>query len=386
MIFPRLDPTKPIRELDRNEIICFGAVPDSLAKPNILGEGNTGKIKKIVCGSNHCLILYENGELYGFGNNENGQLGLSPINQSQINELTAITINLNELAGYRIKDIAAGDIYSLILLTRNNRDYIVKFSLSKKDKYRMSLKDCQYVKIEKLPDEILNVQIERIYAHDQRQAFITANKFIYISGIDFEGFDLDEYIPITKENVAFKDLESFYMCRNSALYLDKNHNLYGIGDNTYGELGKKDMSTTKFNQINLGINKKIKIKQISNGARHILILLENGDLYCMGDNSEGQCFTYSLRLNTPTKVDCIEEKVEKIYSGETHNMIILESGRVLTWGDNFAGKLGINEESFSQTTPKQCGKLYHRNIYRACLGYQMTVIVTGRPDLFLGNN
>lgn len=33
--------------------------------------------RKIVCGSNHTILLEENGNLVGFGNNEFGQLGIS---------------------------------------------------------------------------------------------------------------------------------------------------------------------------------------------------------------------------------------------------------------------------------------------------------------------
>ena len=39
------------------------------------------QIRQIVCGGHHSFILMESGELFAFGYNDNGQLGLGDNNQ-----------------------------------------------------------------------------------------------------------------------------------------------------------------------------------------------------------------------------------------------------------------------------------------------------------------
>jgi len=99
---------------------------------------------------------------------------------------------------------------------------------------------------------------------------------------------------------------------------------------------------------------KSPIKKICSGARHLLFLLENGEVFCVGDNSAGQCcgatsncaFPIKLELNTKKRVvDC--------YAGYNHNLIILENGSVYTWGNTANGKLGYFEDKFTQETPKE---------------------------------
>lgn len=177
----------------------------------------------------------------------------------------------------------------------------------------------------------------------------------------------------------FELIAQFFMGMNHCIILDKTGKIYGLGDNTYGELGGDKMLTTEFTLIKTNFDKKI--KEISSGARHVLILLENGELYVMGDNSEGQGYTYSVRLTEPTKVDFDHEvnaNVIHCFAGSTHNLVILDNGHVLTWGESLCRKLGYEEEYFSQPTPKVVSCLKEKQVVSVGMGVQMSVIETGK--------
>lgn len=359
--------------LDRNEITCFGAVPEQLQKSIPLSDIAEGDVKKIVCGNNHCLILLNNGQLYGFGGNEEGQLGLKVNNSNKyVAEFKQITFQVNNLNRFTIKDIAAGEDFSLILVRQDETDYIVKFSINKREKYMLNKNEFENVKIDPIPEGI--EEIENVYAFGSRKLFVTNKPRIFIGGLDFHNFELEEYTEIKDFNLK---INSLVLGMNHCIILADDGFLYGIGDNTYGELGRNKTNCSTFTKLN--INFASKIKEISSGARHLLILLESGELFCLGDNSEGQGFTYSLRLDEPTLVDLeTEEKIDHCFAGPTHNLIVLKNGNVMTWGDAFCGKLGNSEEYFSQPNPQVVLKLKQKQLYKVGLGFQISVIATGR--------
>ncbi|QNK59170.1 X2-like carbohydrate binding domain-containing protein [Paenibacillus sp. PAMC21692] len=84
---------------------------DDINEPTLI-ETNMPPIKKVASGGNHTLLLAENGEVYGLGFNDNGQLGLN--NDSERYGPT----NLVRLTG--AKGIAAGQYHSLAWFRADN--------------------------------------------------------------------------------------------------------------------------------------------------------------------------------------------------------------------------------------------------------------------------
>jgi hypothetical protein len=53
---------------------------------------------------------------------------------------------------------------------------------------------------------------------------------------------------------------------------------------------------------------------------------------------------------------------------------------VYTWGNTASGKLGYFEDKFTQDTPKEILGMKIKCINNVCLGYQLTVIATGKEE------
>jgi alpha-tubulin suppressor-like RCC1 family protein len=90
------------------------------------------------------------------------------------------------------------------------------------------------------------------------------------------------------------------------------------------------------------------IIQVSYGAYHLAILLENGKVLTCGSNQQGQLGRITqTEINNPN-FDYIDDtnfknlKVVKIASGWFHMLILLENGKVLSCGSNRIGELGRN--------------------------------------------
>ena len=73
--------------------------------------------------------------------------------------------------------------------------------------------------------------------------------------------------------------------------------VYAWGDGTYGELGLPAEDLPIEHPTSLTFFNKIKVKKIAAGARHTLILDNEGNIYAMGDNSEDQCAISGRRAN-----------------------------------------------------------------------------------------
>ena len=66
-------------------MMCFGAVPLQLQNcPLNLSSLSPSLVKKVECGNSHCLILFQDGSLFGFGGNEEGQLGIKLTQNSHL--------------------------------------------------------------------------------------------------------------------------------------------------------------------------------------------------------------------------------------------------------------------------------------------------------------
>ena len=373
-LLPKNNATK--NELELEELYVFGSAPEELRKVLLEGYGRK-PVKKIVCGKSHCIILLNNNSLIGFGSNAEGQLGLA-LEKKDYLQITQLPINIPNInmENSQILDIAAGDEFSLVLIRTQEEHYlIVRFGTDIINKYaNVPNTVCQ--KIEQLPE--LNGPITNILAFEKRKIFCTENNEIFIGGRDFSGIEINEYILLKKFD---NKIENIYLQKESCIVQDSNNNIFGLGDNSYKELGIGfNFSMNEFKKLGFKFSKS-PIKKISAGARHLLFLLQSGELYCVGDNSEGQCCGATSTCVFPAKLELnSKKKIVDCYAGYNHNLIILENGSVYTWGNTANGKLGYYEDKFTQDTPKEILGMKIKCINNVCLGYQLTVIASGKEE------
>ena len=70
------------------------------------------------------------------------------------------------------------------------------------------------------------------------------------------------------------------------------------------------------------------VVQVAAGGCHSIVLLDNGQVVCWGDNENGQC-------NPPANLcDGEKQQIIQIAAGGFHSIALLEDGNVVCWGDN----------------------------------------------------
>ena len=324
-------------------------------------------IKKIIFGKTFFLGLLEDNNnktyLVGYGDNSTGQLGLNVNTEYyESNEnnnpknyydyLLLINVFKQEEV---ILDISTQGNFSYILVkdTKLNKTYIVKFGLNEEEILKLrtvSVKEINPIKIEECYDQIINT-ITHIFAMKYR-TILTSSDSIYIKGSLFNMNYNRTYKLFKKfENKTIEKL----LVGIGHLVLELNDGtLYTMGNNEYGELGVITNDKNNFHKVNFFLDKKI--KKISTGFRHTLVLCEDGNLYAFGENSFGQCFGKDIKCE-PNIINVANnnEKIVNCFAGADYSLLITESNNIYAWGNcDFIVKDELNQINDVEEKKMRC--------------------------------
>jgi alpha-tubulin suppressor-like RCC1 family protein len=367
-----------------------------------LGTFTNYKVQKIVFGSEHCVIKFENinNQIGVFGCNQNGQLGLDikPIKEDPlVNFYPKHVLNkfsIQETSDFDILDIAANDQYTLILVNFKNKkkhgsaNYIFRFGQEEKDNLLIDgpiINDICAIKKEEFKYDQKNL-IKHIYTHENKDLFLTDDNSIYIKGSSYTLQILEKYKMVVEK--FEKKIRYLSVGKNHLLIFTDDQNLYSLGDNEYGELGVEKLKYAS-NPIKVDFFESLgeKIKKVTAGGRHSLVLTENFKVYSFGDNSEGQCSGFEPANFKPIKIKFPSKpKIIDIYSNYNHSIALSSTGDLYTWGDTSHGKLGYVTGVSTQKTPKTIPFLNSKNISNVFCGPNQTAIMTSTFDNSLVSN
>jgi hypothetical protein len=86
-----------------------------------------------------------------------------------------------------------------------------------------------------------------------------------------------------------------------------------------------------------------KIKKLSSGKEHILVLLSDGRLFTWGNGLHGALGLGDLEpCIQPTFIEVLSNDVHDIAAGGWHSLALLSDGSVMSWGWNNDGALGLD--------------------------------------------
>ena len=359
---------------DNNLLISYGNVLYDknldLNKLTNKEENDKLNIKKISSSDMHSLMLIEiydennnlkNTIIYGYGSNENGQLGIDydPLGNNFYKDWILVNLKKKIKFNFLIDDINVGEDFSIITLKDISKNILLiyRFQLSKEDQFEIlsannnSIKNC--IKKEKFNiDE--NEGIKQVECFGNRILVLTNDNSLYMKGILYDMSNASEFKKCAKfnENILY-----ITMGINNCLLLSEDNIIYGIGHNEYKEFGisdeellktKNEFTTSKVrtikndlkrnliktnNNISENYNERIYvnhffkdrglyIQKISTGARHSMVLCTNGELYCFGDNSDGQCSGFEKVVDEPTLIEFEDEDefIVDIKAGFNHSI------------------------------------------------------------------
>lgn len=81
------------------------------------------------------------------------------------------------------------------------------------------------------------------------------------------------------------------------------------------------------------------------GDQHTALITPSGDLYTLGDNSEGQlglAVEYKTFTDKATLVTGIMDRISEVAAGYRHTLVLTERGSVYGMGTNRRYELALN--------------------------------------------
>ena len=267
---------------------------------------NDKNIVDIKSGGYHNLALSSEGQVYSWGSNIHGELGVDENDQNfdEI-EIMRTPILIKNLENIKIKIISCGEVHSLAL-SENGDIY--------------SWGDCSYGQL--------------------------GHSFIDILLKDENN---RPYLPIPQIIESIKEVKMIDIAcgKYHNISIDNNGNVFSWGNAQYGQLGIKNIFNLNKNEDNFYYcpipyklkqlkEKNIYIMKAACGDEHSLLLSTEGKIYSFGSNIYGQLgSSYNLDfIEEPKEIKgIIENKIIRYISCGNHfNMVIDNENILYSWG------------------------------------------------------
>uniref|UniRef100_M3XSW5 HECT and RLD domain containing E3 ubiquitin protein ligase family member 6 n=1 Tax=Mustela putorius furo TaxID=9669 RepID=M3XSW5_MUSPF len=142
--------------------------------------------------------------------------------------------------------------------------------------------------------------------------------------------------------------------RHSLLLLS-NGELHSYGDNSHGQLGRRDVQRQE-QPKRIPALETLRVDLVSCGKEHSLAVCYKGRVFAWGAGSEGQLGIGEFNeINLiPRKIKTLTDiKIIQVSCGHHHSLALSEDGRLFTWGSNSHGQLGLGKECPSQASPQR---------------------------------
>ncbi|KAL0478928.1 hypothetical protein AKO1_007824 [Acrasis kona] len=168
------------------------------------------------------------------------------------------------------------------------------------------------------------------------------------------------------------------------LFITNKRNLYSVGNSCSGQLGLGQTNTIKRVPIHLDFYKiNGKVKKVSAGFDHTLILTTDGNIFACGSNSDGQLGLSAMEGTPWIQQVYLDFKIKDICCGGQHSIIVTEDDKVFACGWNSCEQLGVGDEldreTFSEIT--ELSNLRYKIKQVAC-SYYDTFFVLENGDLY----
>ena len=304
----------------------------------------TGEIVQVAAGDSHSAAVTKDGDLYMWGYNEYGQLGV----YTNVDKNAPVLINnsTTALPAKSVKYVALG-YYHSAAITKDGSLYM--WGRNNYGQLGDGTTTDRYTPV-KIMDNVSSVSLGGYHS-----AAITKDGSLYMWGYNYyeqlgNGTTTDRYTPIKiMVNVASVSLGSSHSAA-----ITKDGNLYMWGNNGYGQLG--DGTTTKKTRPQRVASN---VQSVKLGYNHTTVISKDGGLYTWGYNYYGQLGNGTTTdSSNPIK---IMNDVVSCAGGYNHTVALKKDGTVYTWGYNRYGQLGDGTTT-DRTSPVTIQIYDHTNV------------------------
>lgn len=344
----------------------------------------TANIIQVSGGENHTLALDDAGNVYAWGSNSDGQVGLGLPNH----EHQATPKSLSEsgkLRGKKIVQIATGSDHSLAL-DSDGKIYAWGANWDGRLGDGSTDKKSSPVAVD-TTGALDGKKIVQIAAGSRHSLALDSDGKVYAWGQDYYGqlgdnrYIADQASPVqvdTSGALSGKTITKIASGAYHSLALDSNGKIFAWGDDDNGQLGNGITGTTYPIPvaINTGAISGKTINHIAAGEVHTLATDNSGTVYSWGNNWNGQLGNGVSQTTESTPIVAnagaiANVDIIQIAAGNSHSVAMDDAGKVYAWGYNGNGAVGNNSSNTSQATPVETssyGDLVGKDITQVSAG------------------
>lgn len=218
----------------------------------------------ISCGGYHIMIIDVADEVWGYGNNDYGQLGLG-------NQISPFS--LTHIPNIEAKAISCGAFHTMIIDLDNN-----VWAFGRNNDGQLGLDDqlSRFVPTQVLSSDGQNLKAKSVSCGESYTMIIDMNDNVWAFGYNNNGqlglgnqmihFSPTQVLPITGQNLKAKAIS----CGKShTILIDLNNNVWAFGGNDMGQLGLGD---TQDRHVPTQIP-NINAQSVSCGYKHTIIVI-----------------------------------------------------------------------------------------------------------------
>ncbi|XP_046916522.2 uncharacterized protein LOC124496983 [Dermatophagoides farinae] len=189
----------------------------------------------------------------------------------------------------------------------------------------------QYSSVNEI-EELRYTELKQVDYGNKFFVVLTANGFVYMASRKFSDWRTDRQLKLIS-------IESYRMIScgfEHILLLREDGKLFTMGDNSFGQLGRNNDSSSSFTyMIDTGLSH---VKRIACGSDFSIAMTDNG-VYSWGENECGQLgINHVYQQNTPKKIrfnrDTDGHQIVDIVAGDTYTMFLFDNGNVYECGNS----------------------------------------------------
>jgi alpha-tubulin suppressor-like RCC1 family protein len=196
--------------------------------------------------------------------------------------------------------------------------------------------------------------------------------------------------PVSTTNLGGRTIKQVAAGGSHSLLLADDGTVYsfGLNDSYQTGLGTQIGSTLVASPIDTTFMAGKKIKQVSAGSNHSLLLAEDGTVFSFGTNRYGRTGqgTSSLSTITAAPIDStnlVGKTITQIAAGGLHSLLLADDGSVFSFGLNRAGTgLGTDIGQTLVATPIDSTNLSGKIITQIAAGYEHSILLADDGTAF----
>jgi len=363
-----------VRTFGRNNLgqLGLGDTTSRLTPVQVFGISSSATA--IACGEYHTAVLLADGTVRTFGRNVEGQLGINVNGGSRETPVTVLNIT-------SATAVACGGSLTAVLLADGT---VRTFGDNGSGQLGINVNGGT----RQTPVQVFGISSSAVaVAAGQNQTVVLlANGTVSAFGNNGSGqlgvnvAGGTRQTPVTVLNITSATAVASGNDQTAVLLADGTVRTFGF--NGSGRLGVGDTTTRQTPVQVFGISSSA--TAIACGAFHTTVLLADGSMRTVGQNTSGQLgVADTVDRRIPVKVGVSGNKVA---CGGYKTAVLLADGTVRTFGNNDFGNLGINNSGGSRQTPVQVFGISSSATTVACGFYHAAVLLADGTVRTFGYN